>query len=420
MELVGDGIDRLVELRRHLHQYPELRFTEHGTAKVLADRMAGLGEIRTEVARTGLVVHLPGIAPGPAVLLRADMDAYPVQDAKDVPYASVHPGVCHACGHDVHMTVAVGVARRFAADPPPRGSLTVLFQPAEEIPFGEESGAALVLAEEPFGRPRFDAVLGLHCWPELPAGTVGVDRETAMAAKDAFRVLLRGRPAHAATPARGRDAILGLTTLVSSLHAAVARSRDPHDLVAFNVGTIAGGRTQSLVADRAEATGTLRTHDPAVRARLKEVVERVARQQAAAFDLGIEFTWANEMPAIRNTPELVALAHRELPGHVEVADLAEPPLTTDDFALLGALGPSLYVKLGVRGAAGGAPLHSAEFDVDERCLHTGVTALDRLTRAVLAGALSAADPQAGPPAEDGRGGGAADAGATGPVPAVGA
>jgi len=335
------------------------------------------------------------------------MDAYPVADGKDVPYASRNPGVCHACGHDVHMTVAYGVAARFAADPPARGSLTVLFQPAEEIPFGERSGAAEVLAEDTFAGQRFDAVLGLHCWPELPAGTVGVDRETAMAAKDAFQVVLHGRAAHAATPARGRDAILGLGTLVSAVHAAVARSRDPHELAAFNIGTIAGGATQSLVADRAEATGTLRTHDPDTRARLKDVIERVARQQAAAFDLGIDFTWANEMPAIHNAPELVALAHRELPAVVQIADLAAPPLTTDDFALLGALGPSLYVKLGVSGDRGGASLHSAGFDVDERSILAGVDALDRLTRSVLAGALdgptspASADTRDGVPAPTG-------------------
>nr|BFE56329.1 M20 family metallopeptidase [Dactylosporangium thailandense] len=393
MGLAGDEVDRLVGLRRELHQHPELRFTEHRTGAVLAGRLAGMAEIQTGVAGTGLVVYLPGRQDGPAVLLRADMDAYPVADAKDVAYASRNPGVCHACGHDVHMTVAYGVAARFAAEPAARGSLTVLFQPAEEIPFGERSGAATVLAEGVLAGRRFDAVLGLHCWPDLPAGTIGIDRSTAMAAKDAFRVVLHGRAAHAATPARGRDAILGLSNVVSAVHGAVARARDPHELVAFNIGTIAGGATQSLVADRAEATGTLRTHDADTRARLKTVIERLARQQAGAFDLGIDFTWANEMPAIRNAPELVALAHAELPSVVAVADLAEPPLTTDDFALLGALGPSLYLKLGVGGGSGGAPLHSAGFDVDERCLPAGVAALERLTRAVLAGRVSAPDPQ---------------------------
>ncbi|MBO4206843.1 M20 metallopeptidase family protein [Micromonospora echinofusca] len=405
MTLAGDDVDELVRLRRQLHQHPELRFTEKRTAAVLAGLLGPLGRIRTGIAGTGLLLEIDGAAPGPAVLLRADMDAYPVQDAKQEPYASRTPGVCHACGHDVHMTVAYGVAARIAADPPARGSVAVLFQPAEEIPFGADSGAAAVLADDALRDRRFDAVLGLHCWPELPAGALGIDRATAMAAKDAFRVELLGRAAHAATPALGRDAILGLTAIVTTLHAAVARARNPQELVAFNIGTISGGASQSQVADHAEATGTLRTLDPAVRERLKTVIERVIRQQAAALDLGVRFTWANEMPAVRNAPELVALAHTALPGLVDVVDLPVPPLTTDDFALLGALGPSLYVKLGVVGDRGGASLHSGAFDVDERCLPAGVAALERLTRAVLDGALTA-DPAHDPtPAE------------TGPVPA---
>ncbi|MEH1013165.1 M20 family metallopeptidase [Micromonospora sp. CPCC 206060] len=389
MTLAGDDVDELVRLRRQLHQHPELRFTENQTAAVLAGLLGPLGRIRTGIAGTGLLLEIDGAAPGPAVLLRADMDAYPVQDAKQEPYASRIPGVCHACGHDVHMTVAYGVAARIAADPPARGSVTVLFQPAEEIPFGADSGAAAVLADDALRDRRFDAVLGLHCWPDLPAGALGIDRSAAMAAKDAFRVEVLGRAAHAATPALGRDAILGLTAIVTTLHAAVARARNPHELVAFNIGTISGGASQSQVADHAEATGTLRTLDPTVRERLKTVIERVIRQQAAALDLGVRFTWANEMPAVHNSPELVALAHAELPGLVKVVDLPVPPLTTDDFALLGALGPSLYVKLGVVGERGGASLHSGEFDVDERCLPAGVVALERLTRAVLDGALTA-------------------------------
>ncbi|MFI0796647.1 M20 family metallopeptidase [Micromonospora rubida] len=391
-----EDVDDLVRLRRQLHQHPELRFMERQTAAVLADRLAPIARVRSGVAGTGLVAEIEGRASGPSVLLRADMDAYPVQDAKEVAWASGNAGVCHACGHDVHMTVVHGVAARLAADPPARGSVTVLFQPAEEIPFGEDSGAAAVLADDALRGRRFDAVLGLHCWPDLPVGAVGVDRVTAMAAKDAFRVEVLGRAAHAATPALGRDAILGLAGIITLLHAGVARSRNPHELVAFNIGTIVGGASQSQVAERAEATGTLRTHDEATRARLKQVIERIARQQAAALDLGLRFTWANEMPPVRNAASLVALAHAELPGLVEVADLTAPPLTTDDFALLGALGPSLYVKLGVTGERGGAPLHSGAFDVDERCIGVGVTALERLTRAVLAGRL--AEPGAAEPA----------------------
>ncbi|MER7168136.1 M20/M25/M40 family metallo-hydrolase, partial [Micromonospora sp. NPDC000207] len=178
MTLGSDEVDELVRLRRQLHHHPELRFTEHETARLLADKLRPFGRVQTGMAGTGLLLEVEGTNPGPKVLLRADMDAYPVQDAKTEPYASTNDGVCHACGHDVHMTVAYGVAARLAADPPPRGSVTVLFQPAEEIPFGEASGAAAVLADDALRGRRYDAVLGLHCWPDLPVGTLGVDRAT--------------------------------------------------------------------------------------------------------------------------------------------------------------------------------------------------------------------------------------------------
>lgn len=385
MRLEGDEYRTLVALRRELHRQPELRFEEHRTSATLAKRLSEFAEVRESVGRTGLIATVPGRSPGRSVLFRADMDAYPVTDGKTVPYASTSPGISHACGHDVHMTVAYGLAARLAADPPEQGTLTVLFQPAEEVPFGAESGAAVVLAEDPFAGHRFDAVLGLHCWPDLPAGSIGVDPVSAMAAKDAFQIVLRGTSAHAATPAKGRDAIVCLSSLVVALHAATARGRDPNELIAFNVGTIRGGASQSLVADYAEATGTLRSLGEAARARLKGVIEQMARQYASAHDVDIEFAWANEMPAVRNEPWLVRLARERLPAATTVVDLPVPPLTTDDFALLDTLGSSLYVKLGIAGDRGGAPLHSGDFDVDERCIRVGVDAMELLVRSVLSG-----------------------------------
>jgi len=382
----------LVELRRLLHRAPELRFAEHRTAALLAERIGALGfTVRTGVGGTGVVATLAGAAPGPHLLLRADMDAMPVPDAKTVAWASTVPGVTHACGHDVHMAVILGVAERIAADGLRAGRVTVIFQPAEERPYGQPSGAEAMLADGALAGPPPDAILGLHAWPDLPAGTIGIDERIAMASKDAFSIALAGRGGHAATPSRSRDAILGIAELVGALHAGVARSVDAGDLIAFNIGTIAGGASQSVVAGSAEITGTLRTVDAAVRARLRAVIERIVTGIAAANELVATLRWADEMPAIVNDPRLVRRAHAvaaAVLGPAQVRAIAVPPMTADDFARFAELGPALYLKLGVAGGSPWPALHASSFDVDERCIGTGVAALHALAADLLARPLA--------------------------------
>ena len=181
----------LIALRREFHRWPELRFQEHRTAAAVASRLQSRGyAVRTGIARTGVFAFRDSNIPGPNVLIRADMDALPMADLKKVSYASSVPGVAHACGHDVHTVVALGVADRFANVPPICGRVSFVFQPAEERPFGEASGARAMLDEGVLADSLPDVVLGLHCWPDLPVGTIGIDEHIAMAAKDAFRVRL--------------------------------------------------------------------------------------------------------------------------------------------------------------------------------------------------------------------------------------
>lgn len=387
-----DSPPELVALRRHLHRDPELRFAEVRTAAIMAQRLTAFGyAVRTGVGGTGVVGELRGATPGPHVLIRADMDALPVQDQKTTAYASANAGAMHACGHDVHMTTVLGAAERLAAAGVPAGRLTIVFQPAEERPFGQPSGAQRMLEDGALADGDPDWVLGLHAWPDLPAGVVGVDERIAMGAKDAFSIGLQGRGAHAATPSRGRDAILAMAALVTALHAGVARSLDASDRTAFNIGTIAGGRSQSVVPDAAEVTGTLRTVDPAVRARLRDVIDRVAAGVAAAHGVEATLVWADEMPAIVNDPRLVrrtlAVAAHVL-GEDGARRLPDPPMTADDFALFAERGAAVYFKLGVAdpAAASWPPLHSSLFDVDERCIGAGIAVMTALATDLLAGA----------------------------------
>lgn len=390
----------LVELRHDLHRHPELRFAEHRTGGILAERLATLGyQVRTGVGGTGVVGVLDSGRPGPVVALRADMDALPVTDLTTTDHASLVPGVSHACGHDAHMVVVLGVAERIATEGVVRGRLMVVFQPAEERPFGQPSGAQAMLDAGLFRDLEPTAVLGLHSWPDLPVGVVGVDERIAMGAKDAFSVELRGRGAHAATPSRGQDAILGLGALVTELHAGVGRSLDAIDRAAFNIGTVAGGRSQSVVAEEASLTGTLRTLDPEVRSRLRVTIERVTAGIAAAHGLVADLRWADEMPPVLNDPRLVRRAIMAAEAaDVGIRLLPDPPMTADDFALLAAGRPALYLKLGVAapGADAWPPLHSGLFDVDDRCIEVGVRVLSGLVADLLQHGLDEPQARGGP------------------------
>jgi len=371
-----------VELRRDLHRHPELRFEERRTAAIVEQRLvaAGLKIVASGVGGTGLVASIG--AGRPHVVVRADMDALPIAELSDAEYRSQVAGVAHVCGHDVHMAVVSALAVNLGAAPPP-GRVTVLMQPAEEIPFGATSGAAVVLDSGAIDFDAVDAVIGLHCWPWLPAGVVGVDPAIAMASKDALRVVITGRTTHAASPAEGRDAILALSQAVVAMHALVHRERGQSDQIAFNIGTFDARFGQSVVAGRAEAIGTLRTLDEGLRRRIIVVVERAAAGAALAHGCEAEVSWANQMPALANDPALVDLALGTLgvaPG-IDVQLLDSPPMTTDDFALYALRAPGLYVKLGTSNGAV-VPLHNSSFDVDERSIWVGATALERIVRQV--------------------------------------
>lgn len=386
----------LVELRREIHHWPELRFQEHRTAALVEARLLASGyTVRSGVGGTGLFAFREPAGSGPHVLIRADMDALPVTDLKDVPYASAVPGVAHACGHDVHTVVALGVAERFAETRMPPGRVSFVFQPAEERPFGQPSGANAMLAEGILDGSPPDAVLGLHCWPDLPVGSVGIDERIAMGAKDAFRITLTGSGAHAATPSRGRDAILGIAQLVTALHQGFSRMRDAGDLAVLNIGTVRGGTSQSIIADRAETTGTVRTVDPVVRARLRTEIDRIATASAAMLALDCEVTWADEMPPIINDPRLVRCARvvaEDLLGRENTRLLTVPPMTSDDFALFAELAPALYLKLGVCGGGACSPLHNGAFDIDEGAIGVGVAVLHAITTQILTRTLDGWDP----------------------------
>ncbi|MGE3326702.1 MAG: M20 family metallopeptidase [Acidimicrobiia bacterium] len=369
-------------MRRTLHRHPEMRFREHRTSRLIADALVAAGlEVTTEVGGTGVVATLKRGTGERHVAFRADMDALPVEDTKDAWYKSTVAGVSHACGHDAHVAIAVSVARRFAEQNDWTGRVSFIFQPAEETPFGQPSGArTMLLAGVLDLLPGIDALFALHCWPALPVGTIGVESGPAMGAKEAFQIDVTGRAAHVASPQEGIDAVLVASSIVQGLHQIASRRVAPGANCVMHVGTITGGRSQSIVADTASMTGTIRASEQEILTLLHAAVDQTVAGIAAAWDAQADVTWADAMPPVANDPSLAELARQLLPA----VPLPATPLTADDFALFAERVPALYLKLGVRGPErGGAPLHSAGFDIDERALGVGIAGLHDLAEAIL-------------------------------------
>src|SRR6185436_6801159 len=270
-----------VAVRRDLHRNPELGFREQRTAGIVADRLRFLkfDDVRTGVGVTGVVGVLKGARPGPIVAVRADMDALPIPELIDVPYKSTVPNVKHACGHDGHMAIALGVAEIFSgmrAEIP--GTVVFLFQPAEEgDPDGGTSGAQRMLEGGAFGTPAPTAIFGLHVMPTLQIGTIGVNIGPAMASSNRFNLTITGQKTHAAYPHTGVDPIPVAAQVINALQTIPSRMNNAADPIVVSVATIAGGNRYNIIADAVTMTGTVRTLAKDGPERVKALMERAIK-----------------------------------------------------------------------------------------------------------------------------------------------
>lgn len=386
----------VVRWRRDLHQHPELGNQEHRTAALVARHLAQLGfdEVRTGVAHTGVVGVLVGGKPGPVVALRADMDALPVAEETGLPFASkaraTYGGkevpVMHACGHDAHTAILMGVASVLAGMRKQLpGTVSFIFQPAEEgPPEGERGGAALMLEEGLWQVARSPtAIFGLHTWP-IPAGVVGYRAGGTMAAADTLRIAVKGRQTHGSSPWAGVDPVVVAAQVVQALQLVPSRQLDiTRAPTVVTVSTIHGGVRHNIIPDSVEMTGTVRNFDEGVRKESLARIERTAKNVAAAA--GAEATVSVESVAgvTYNDPALTA---RMLPTLQAATDgkLQEMPLVmaSEDFSAYQAQVPGLFVFLGVNaeGVAAGeaAPNHSPKYFVNESALVPGVRTLAML------------------------------------------
>jgi amidohydrolase len=374
---------RLVEVRRDIHMNPELGNREARTGALVADRLRALGlEVRYPVARTGVVAVLRGGRPGRVAALRADLDALPIEERNEVPYRSRVAGVKHACGHDAHTAVVLGVAEVLAElrDRMP-GTVVFLFQPAEEgPPEGEDGGAPLMIREGVLDEPHVQAIFGLHVDPLLDAGTIGWSAGPIFASSDRFSLTVAGRKTHGAYPHTGLDPVPVAAAMVDALQLIVSRQIDAGAPKVLTIGSIHGGNRFNIIADEVEMQGTIRALDEEVRAALKERMARTVRGVAEANGTTAALRFVGDgNPVTLNDP---ALARASVPslrracGTGNVLEVA-PQMGAEDFAHYARKVPGFYVKIGVRNGKRGvtAMIHTEDFDLDEASLPFGVRAL---------------------------------------------
>jgi amidohydrolase len=384
---------RLIEQRRDFHMHPELSNREERTARVVAERLRALGleDIRTGVARHGVTALLRGAKPGPVVAVRADMDALPIQETIDVPYKSRTPGVKHACGHDVHTTVELGVAEVLSKMRDQiAGTIKFIFQPAEEgAPVGEEGGARLMIKEGALENPRPQAIFGLHTEPNLQAGQVGYHVGPAMASADRIYITIRGKQSHGAQPHNGVDAIVVAAECITALQTIRSRRIDPQEPLVISIGTIHGGARNNIIADEVKMEGTMRTHNEEVRQSAQRMMRETLASVTAAYGATFDLRFDENASVTYNEPSLVEESLptiRSVVGEKNAVAI-RPFMPAEDFAYYQKVIPGFFYFLGVGNRARGitAAWHTPEYDVDEESLVVGVkvmsnTLLDYLDR----------------------------------------
>lgn len=373
---------QLAQWRQYLHAHPELSFEEHETTEWLAARLTEWQVPFTRPTPTGLVGLIEGSRPGPTIAVRADIDALPVLEETGLACASTRPGIMHACGHDGHTAILLGLTQFLARNRDFPGRVKLLFQPAEEKAPGGAIGfvKAGVLDD-------VTACIGLHLMADLPAGQAGIMAGPMMANSDAFHARIQGRGGHGASPHQTVDAVMVACNAVVNLQTVVSRKVDPIQPAVVTVGAIHAGTTFNIIPDSAELKGTLRCFDTQVRQQLQEEVKRTLETTCAMYGATCEITWHFGYPALVNHPEMTEVL-RTAAVEVLGADHVIAPRPTmggEDFAYYAEKVPSAFIWVGARNPAVGAcwEHHHPKFTIDEAALPVGLEILGRAAAALL-------------------------------------
>lgn len=367
----------LVAIRRDIHAHPELGFDTVRTANLVTQQLLALGlQPKTGVGRTGVMVDIHGAEPGKVVLLRADMDALPIQEQTGLPFSSTYPGKMHACGHDIHTATLLGVA---AILPHYRqqlkGTVRLIFQPAEETP---DSGAEAMIADG--AAEGIDWAITLHNKPELAAGEIALTRGASTASSDEFDVTVHGVSTHAARPHMGSDPIIATVHLISQLQTIISRERDPAHSAVLTIGHIQGGTTHNIIPDSCLFQGTIRTKSPQVRADMEASFKRMCEGVALAQNVRIEVNYQRGVPPLMNDDRLIDTLETILSHQFDKPIIAKPSASfgAEDFSLFTERVPGCQIHIGSATPGRDDHLHNSDYQPDERSIAAGTQALTRL------------------------------------------
>lgn len=366
---------RLIEIRRHIHANPELSGQEYQTAAYVAGVLSSCGlQVEEAVGKTGVVGQLKGKSTDSRLLaLRTDMDALPIEERTPLDFASRKPGIMHACGHDVHTTIGLGVAMVLGQLEPLPGDMRFIFQPAEEI----AQGASWMVQE---GVMRdVSAIFGLHVYPSILARSIGIRYGALTAAADDLEIFIKGESGHGARPHEAVDAIWIASQAIAALQQAISRTQNPLRPLVLTIGQISGGRAPNVIADSVRMAGTVRSLHPETHATLPQWIENIVASVCKTYGATYEINYRRGVPSVQNDPtitQIVEEASREAWGNECIEILSEPSLGAEDFSLYLEHAPGCMFRLGVGFQdQPNYPLHHPEFVIDESAIVTGVITL---------------------------------------------
>lgn len=374
MKLDREFKDWLVSLRHDLHQHPEVALKEERTTRQILAHLKQLGiKAHGLSGMTGAVGLIPGAQEGPTLAIRADIDALPIQEKNQVPYKSTHPGVMHACGHDVHTAVLLGLARLVMESGLAGrlgGKLKLIFQPAEETGVG----ARMMVERGVLENPAVDRIIAAHVAGDLPIGHIGINFGQSHASNDLFRLRIKGKGTHGARPHEGNDPVLAGAQLVSALQSVVARRVNPLEAAVISVCSFHAGSALNVIPETAELGGTIRAMNVAVQKELQVQVGRLVRGLSEAFDLECDLELEEVFPPCLNDPQVVEFMEQCAAKVVGLDKVHHsPPVTgSEDFAFFSQNVPGAIIRLGCGDGHGEPSLHSPRFDVGDEVLFTGV------------------------------------------------